>query len=121
MERHATLLCVREKKMFSHLTVVSCSENDRAFDILYCITFKLMDQKWLEMHASYMDFNVRLSFLICNLSDTFFVPSTFLADQIAELTLQTVIKSTRRQLERELLLEDIQRIEDMPSYRFLTC
>lgn len=64
-------------------------ENDRAFDILYCITFKLMDQKWLEMHATYMDFNV-------------------------------VIKSTRRQLERELLLEDIQRIEDMPSYRFLS-
>ncbi|CAL5015630.1 unnamed protein product [Urochloa decumbens] len=63
-------------------------ENDRAFDILYCITFKLMDQKWLEMHATYMDFN-------------------------------SVIKSTRRQLERELLLEDIQRIEDMPSYRFL--
>ncbi|ONM15368.1 ELMO/CED-12 family protein [Zea mays] len=65
-------------------------ENDRAFDILYCITFKLMDQKWLEMHASYMDFNV-------------------------------VIKSTRRQLERELLLEDIQRIQDMPSYMLLTC
>lgn len=63
-------------------------ENDRAFDILYCITFKLMDQKWLEMHATYMDFN-------------------------------TVIKSTRRQLERELLLEDIQQIEDMPSYSFL--
>uniref|UniRef100_A0A0E0KTG3 ELMO domain-containing protein n=1 Tax=Oryza punctata TaxID=4537 RepID=A0A0E0KTG3_ORYPU len=64
------------------------AENDRAFDILYCITFKLMDHKWLEMHANYMDFNA-------------------------------VIKSTRRQLERELLLEDIQRIEDMPSYRFL--
>ncbi|OEL21316.1 ELMO domain-containing protein A [Dichanthelium oligosanthes] len=63
-------------------------ENDRAFDILYCITFKLMDQKWLEMHATYMDFNA-------------------------------VIKSTRRQLERELLLEDIQRIEDMPSFRLL--
>ncbi|KAF7002864.1 hypothetical protein CFC21_018277 [Triticum aestivum] len=63
-------------------------ENDRAFDILYCITFKLMDRKWLEMHATYMDFN-------------------------------TVIKSTRRQLERELLLEDIQQIEDMPSYNFL--
>ncbi|KAK3141896.1 hypothetical protein QOZ80_4BG0339600 [Eleusine coracana subsp. coracana] len=63
-------------------------ENDRAFDILYCITFMLMDQKWLDMHATYMDFN-------------------------------TVIKCTRRQLERELLLEDIRRIEDMPSYRFL--
>ncbi|KAL6903399.1 hypothetical protein ACP4OV_004212 [Aristida adscensionis] len=32
---------------------------------------------------------------------------------------RTVIKSTKRQLEGELLLEDIQRIEDMPSYRFL--
>lgn len=48
-----------------------------------------MDRKWLEMHATYMDFNA-------------------------------VIKSTRRQLERELLLEDIQQIEDMPSYCFLT-
>ncbi|KAF8768759.1 hypothetical protein HU200_007319 [Digitaria exilis] len=64
------------------------AENDRAFDILYCITFKLMDQQWLDMHATYMDFN-------------------------------TVMKSTRRQLERELLIEDIQRIEDMPSYRLL--
>ena len=35
-----------------------CSENDQAFDILYCITFKLMDQQWLDMHATYMDFNV---------------------------------------------------------------
>nr|CAD1844930.1 unnamed protein product [Ananas comosus var. bracteatus] len=64
------------------------SDNERVFDILYCITFKLMDQQWLTMHASYMDFN-------------------------------TVMKATRRQLERELLLEDIQRIEDMPSYRLL--
>ncbi|XP_073000967.1 uncharacterized protein [Typha latifolia] len=65
------------------------AENDRAFDILYCVTFKLMDQQWLAMHASYMDFN-------------------------------SVMKSTRRQLERELLLEDIQHIEDMPSYSLLT-
>jgi hypothetical protein len=74
--------------IYSNHLVYFSSENDRAFDILYCITFKLMDHKWLEMHANYMDFNA-------------------------------VIKSTRRQLERELLLEDIQRIEDMPSYRFL--
>lgn len=64
------------------------SENERAFDLLYCIAFKLMDQQWLDMHASYMDFN-------------------------------TVMKSTRRQLERELLLEDITRLEDMPSYSLL--
>ncbi|VAI47600.1 unnamed protein product [Triticum turgidum subsp. durum] len=39
----------------------SSSENDRAFDILYCITFKLMDQQWLDMHATYMDFNKELT------------------------------------------------------------
>ncbi|KAL5973826.1 hypothetical protein ACLOJK_030484 [Asimina triloba] len=31
----------------------------------------------------------------------------------------TVMKATRRQLERELLLEDITRLEDMPSYSLL--
>ncbi|XP_030965808.1 ELMO domain-containing protein A-like isoform X4 [Quercus lobata] len=67
------------------------SENESAFDLLYCITFKLMDQQWLNMRASYMDFN-------------------------------TVMKSTRRQLEKELLelLEDITRLEDLPSYSLLT-
>ncbi|XP_061359698.1 uncharacterized protein LOC133303747 isoform X2 [Gastrolobium bilobum] len=65
------------------------AENETAFDLLYCITFKLMDHQWLSMRASYMDFN-------------------------------TVMKSTRRQLEKELLLEDITRLEDVPSYRLLT-
>ncbi|PPS17349.1 hypothetical protein GOBAR_AA03213 [Gossypium barbadense] len=64
-------------------------ENESAFDLLYCITFKLMDHQWLAMRASYMDFN-------------------------------TVMKATRRQLERELLLEDITRLEDLPSYGLLT-
>ncbi|MBA0610316.1 hypothetical protein Godav_011182, partial [Gossypium davidsonii] len=64
-------------------------ENESAFDLLYCITFKLMDHQWLAMRASYMDFN-------------------------------TVMKATRRQLERELLLEDITRLEDLPSYSLLT-
>ncbi|KAE9592162.1 hypothetical protein Lal_00013049 [Lupinus albus] len=65
------------------------AENESAFDLLYCITFKLMDHQWLAMRASYMDFN-------------------------------TVMKSTRRQLEKELLLEDITRLEDVPSYRLLS-
>ncbi|CAM8899577.1 unnamed protein product [Rhodiola kirilowii] len=65
------------------------SENESAFDLLYCITFKLMDHIWLEMRATYMDFN-------------------------------TVMKSTRRQLERELLLEDISLLEDLPSYSLLS-
>ncbi|XP_022857430.1 ELMO domain-containing protein C-like isoform X3 [Olea europaea var. sylvestris] len=33
------------------------AENESAFDLLYCIAFKLMDHQWLAMHASYMDFN----------------------------------------------------------------
>ncbi|KAJ7982421.1 ELMO domain-containing protein A [Quillaja saponaria] len=65
------------------------AENESAFDLLYCITFKLMDRQWLAMRASYMDFNA-------------------------------VMKSTRRQLEKELLYEDITRIEDLPSFSLLT-
>uniref|UniRef100_A0A6N2LMY0 ELMO domain-containing protein n=1 Tax=Salix viminalis TaxID=40686 RepID=A0A6N2LMY0_SALVM len=34
------------------------AENDSAFDLLYCITFKLMDHEWLTIQASYMDFNL---------------------------------------------------------------
>ncbi|KAL5728472.1 hypothetical protein ACHQM5_001550 [Ranunculus cassubicifolius] len=64
------------------------SENEEAFDLLYCITFKLMDQQWLEMHASYMDFNM-------------------------------VMKATRRQIEKELLLDNLTCLEDMPSYSLL--
>ncbi|CAI0548383.1 unnamed protein product [Linum tenue] len=64
------------------------TENESAFDLLYCMTFKLMDQQWLTMRASYMDFNA-------------------------------VMKSTRRQLERELLAEDITRLEEIPSYSLL--
>ncbi|KAL2892567.1 ELMO domain-containing protein A [Bienertia sinuspersici] len=65
------------------------AENESAFDLLYCITFKLLDHLWLEMHASYMDFN-------------------------------SVMKATRRQLEREMMLEDIVRLEDLPSYSLLS-
>jgi hypothetical protein len=82
------LQSVKPRSFIGAVFLKLLSENDQAFDILYCITFKLMDQQWLDMHATYMDFN-------------------------------TVMKSTRRQLERELLLEDIQRIEDMPSYKLL--
>ncbi|GAA0138346.1 scaffold/adaptor protein [Lithospermum erythrorhizon] len=65
------------------------AENESAFDLLYCITFKLMDHQWLAMHASYMDFN-------------------------------TVMKATRRQIEKELLSEEISKLEDLPSYSLLT-
>ncbi|KAH7659263.1 ELMO domain-containing protein [Dioscorea alata] len=83
------LQAVKPRTLMGAIFLKLLSENDRAFDLLYCITFKLMDQQWLAMHASYMDFNA-------------------------------VMKATRRQLERELLLEDIQCLEDMPSYKLLS-
>ncbi|KAG6510518.1 hypothetical protein ZIOFF_028542 [Zingiber officinale] len=43
---------------YKRMTLSLVTENDQAFDIMYCITFKLMDHQWLTMHASYMDFNV---------------------------------------------------------------
>ncbi|KAG5580191.1 hypothetical protein H5410_050818, partial [Solanum commersonii] len=78
------------------------AENESAFDLLYCITFKLMDHQWLAMHASYMDFNC---------------PTFLMLDLLRFM--QTVMKSTRRQIERELLEENIKRLEDLPSYRLL--
>jgi len=64
------------------------SEDEWAFDLLYCVAFVVMDKQWLDKNASYMDFN-------------------------------EVLKSTRAQLERELMLDDVIRIEDMPSYSLL--
>ncbi|XP_057870042.1 uncharacterized protein LOC131076744 isoform X2 [Cryptomeria japonica] len=65
------------------------AEDEWAFDLLYCITFVMMDAQWLAMHASYMEFNA-------------------------------VMKATRSQLERELNMDDVLRLEDMPSYSFLS-
>ncbi|XP_030542079.1 ELMO domain-containing protein A isoform X3 [Rhodamnia argentea] len=64
------------------------SEDQWAFDLLYCVAFMIMDKQWLERNATYMEFN-------------------------------DVLKSTRAQLERELLMEEVLRIEDMPSYGLL--
>ncbi|XP_011621522.1 ELMO domain-containing protein A isoform X2 [Amborella trichopoda] len=82
------LQAVKPRTLMGATFLKLLSENEHAFDLLYCITFKLMDQQWLAMHASYMDFN-------------------------------SVMKSTRLQLERELVPEDITRLEDMPSFRLL--
>ncbi|XP_068668447.1 uncharacterized protein [Aristolochia californica] len=64
------------------------SEDEAAFDVLYCIAFEMMDAQWLAMRASYMQFN-------------------------------EVLQATRDQLERELSLEDIHRIQDLPAYNLL--
>ncbi|KAI5068625.1 hypothetical protein GOP47_0016970 [Adiantum capillus-veneris] len=64
------------------------AEEEAAFDLLYCVAFKVMDTLWLAMHASYMEFNA-------------------------------VMKATRAQLEQELTMESVGRIQDMPSYTLL--
>ncbi|XP_050204962.1 uncharacterized protein LOC126655000 isoform X1 [Mercurialis annua] len=64
------------------------SENEWAFDLLYCMAFVIMDKQWLDKNATYMEFN-------------------------------DVMKCTRAQVERELLMDDVLRIEDMPSYNLL--
>ncbi|XP_023751414.2 uncharacterized protein LOC111899786 isoform X2 [Lactuca sativa] len=63
-------------------------DTEEAFDILYCVTFALMDAQWLAMRASYMEF-------------------------------KEILQITRAQLERELSLEDIYRIQDLPAYNIL--
>ena len=34
------------------------SENEWAFDLLYCVAFMVMDKQWLDRNATYMEFNV---------------------------------------------------------------
>ncbi|XP_022899616.1 uncharacterized protein LOC111412982 isoform X3 [Olea europaea var. sylvestris] len=64
------------------------SEDEMAFDNLFCVTFEMLDAQWLAKQASYMQFN-------------------------------EVLKSTRAQLERELALDDIYSIKDLPAYNLL--
>ena len=37
-------------------------EDEMAFDNLYCVAFQMMDAQWLAKRASYMEFNVNMSF-----------------------------------------------------------
>lgn len=34
------------------------TENEWAFDLLYCVAFVVMDKKWVDKKATYMEFNV---------------------------------------------------------------
>ncbi|RZC74499.1 hypothetical protein C5167_049979 [Papaver somniferum] len=83
------LEAVKPRTMTGVVFLKLLEENDDAFDILYCITFKLMDQQWLAMNASYMDFNT---------------------------VMKSTQYELEKQL---LLLEDITRIEDMPYFSLL--
>ncbi|CAM8888015.1 unnamed protein product [Rhodiola kirilowii] len=82
------LLSAKPKSIPGINFVKLLGENEKAFDILYCVAFELMDAQWLAMEASYMEFN-------------------------------EVLQVTRMQLERELALEDLRRIVDLPAYNLL--
>jgi hypothetical protein len=95
----------------------SFAENEWAFDLLYCVAFVVMDKQWLETNATYMQFNVRNLMFTSKkkcVSKELNNCVSFLF-----LLLQDILKSTRVQLERELMIDDVLRIEDMPSYSLL--
>ena len=62
------VICLSPVRLLSSVCIIGLAllfaVNEYAFDLLYCIAFKLMDQQWLSMHASYMEFNVST---LCNL------------------------------------------------------
>ncbi|KAJ0096129.1 hypothetical protein Patl1_16930 [Pistacia atlantica] len=82
-------IAAKPRTFFRSVFLQMLSDNEWAFDLLYCVAFVVMDKQWLERNATYMEFN-------------------------------EVLKSTRAQLERELLMDDVLRIEDMPSYSLLS-
>ncbi|XP_010522617.1 PREDICTED: ELMO domain-containing protein A isoform X2 [Tarenaya hassleriana] len=85
---HMCVFVSENSALFEFLSDMNVAEDEKAFDVLYCIAFAMMDAQWLAMHASYMEFN-------------------------------DVLQATRNQLERELSLDDIHRIQDLPAYNLL--
>jgi len=61
-------------------------EDEKAFDRLFCVAFEMLDEQWLEMHASYMEFN-------------------------------EVMKQTRLSLEKQMADNNVQRVQDLPSFK----
>ncbi|AQK42399.1 ELMO domain-containing protein 2, mRNA [Zea mays] len=82
---------VRPKSLPGINFIKVLTEHEDAFDVLYCIAFEMMDAQWLAMRASYMQFKV----------------------------MQEVLEATRQQLERELSLEDLNGIHDLPACNLL--
>lgn len=94
--------------------------DELAFDNLYCIAFQLLDSKWISMRASYMEFNVILRNWCCfDPDDENFSPFSLFSFILWFAPLQEVLKSTRSQLEHELGLKNISRVEDLPSFCLL--
>ncbi|KAK2993237.1 hypothetical protein RJ640_015716 [Escallonia rubra] len=89
-------------------------EDEESFDVLYCIAFAMMDAQWLAMRASYMEFNV----LPPSLSRFLSAPSIS-RSMVYIIAVPEVLQVTRTQLERELSLEDLHHIHDLPAYNLL--
>ncbi|KAK2995703.1 hypothetical protein RJ640_007781 [Escallonia rubra] len=89
-------------------------EDEESFDVLYCIAFAMMDAQWLAMRASYMEFNVLPPSLSRFLSALSICRSVVYIIAVPE-----VLQVTRTQLERELSLEDLHHIHDLPAYNLL--
>lgn len=79
----------------------------------------MMDQQWLAMHASYMDFSVSPGPTVYLVPPSFLLIGRIISGLFLCVKKQAVMKSTCRHLERELLLEDILTLEDLPSYSLL--
>ncbi|KAK3022237.1 hypothetical protein RJ639_046025 [Escallonia herrerae] len=102
-------------------------EDEESFDVLYCIAFAMMDAQWLAMRASYMEFNVLPPSLSLSLYPFHFqelvissnIGKSFRSQlRIPENEFE-VLQVTRTQLERELSLEDLHHIHDLPAYNLL--
>ncbi|CAA2970047.1 ELMO domain-containing C isoform X1 [Olea europaea subsp. europaea] len=47
----------KPRKFVRSVFLQMLSENEWAFDLLYCVAFVIMDKLWLEKNATYMEFN----------------------------------------------------------------
>lgn len=90
-----------------------------AFDNLYCIAFQMMDAQWLAKRASYMEFNVRNVVEPGLFTVWKFRFGYVLTGSRKKIIWQEVLKSTRTQLERELALDDVSSIRDLPAFNLL--
>jgi hypothetical protein len=95
-------------------------DDEMAFDNLFCVAFQMLDAQWLARRASYMEFNVSISY-------TRYVPCVLMVSHSIALfnpvasvpSYQEVLKSTVVQLEQELTTEGILSVQNMPSFRML--
>jgi hypothetical protein len=78
----------------------------------------MLDAQWLVKRASYMEFNVSILPCFSGLTVVYNLSKTT-AFTYFLLLHQEVMKSTRTQLERELILEDVLAVKDLPSYTML--